>query len=78
MTERLRCLEVHQKCSGVWPHLSIQGTIIFYDGFSNDFRIEVPIEPSKIIMWLKNVDRQLLIQGTDFIEGFYLPGQTWP
>jgi len=26
-------------------------------------RIEEPIEPSKIIMWLKNVDRQLLIQG---------------
>ena len=29
-------------------------------------RIEEPIEPSKIIMWLKNVDRQLLIQGIDF------------
>ena len=34
--------------------------------FEKNFRIEEPIEPSKIIMWLKNVDRQLLIQGTDF------------
>lgn len=26
----------------------------------------MPIEPAKMIMWLKNVDRQLLIQGPDF------------
>ena len=51
---------------------------LFTMDFKTDFRIEVPIEPSKIIMWLKNVDRQLLIQGTDFNKGFNLSGQTWP